>query len=77
VHSLPPTAWWTWLFFRWHAGAAASVEVLVLLALVALTLRSFWRARSLAGWLMLPYLAWVGFASALTVAIWRLNPAVL
>ena len=74
---LGANALWSWLFFRWHAGAAASVEVLVLLALVALTLRSFWRAHALAGWLMLPYLAWVGFASALTVAIWRLNPAVL
>jgi benzodiazapine receptor len=68
---------WTWLFFHWHNGAAAFAEVLVLLAAVALTARSFWRIRPLAGTLMLPYLAWVGFASALTFAMWRLNPGVL
>jgi translocator protein len=68
---------WTWLFFHWHNGAAALAEVLLLLALVALTARAFWQARPLAGALMLPYLLWVGFASALTLALWRLNPGVL
>ena len=68
---------WTWLFFHWHNGAVALAEVVLLLAMVALTTRSFWRARPLAGALMLPYLAWVSFASALTFAMWRLNPGVL
>ena len=70
-------ALWSWLFFRWHLGALASVEVLVLLMFVGLTARAFWRARELAGYLLLPYLAWVAFASALTFAMWRLNPGVL
>jgi tryptophan-rich sensory protein len=70
-------ALWTWLFFHWHNGALAFAEVLLLFVLVALTLLSFWRVRPLCGWLMLPYLAWVGFASALTFAMWRLNPGVL
>lgn len=70
-------ALWTWLFFHWHSGAAAFAEVLVLLAAVALTARSFWQVRPLAGWLMLPYGAWVAFASALTFAMWRLNPGAL
>ena len=68
---------WTWLFFHWHTGAWAFAEVLLLLLFVALTARSFWRARALCGWLMLPYLAWASFASALTLAMWRLNPGVL
>jgi translocator protein len=70
-------ALWTWLFFHWHLGAVAFAEVLLLFALVALTLRGFGRVQALSGWLMLPYLLWVGFASALTLAMWRLNPGVL
>lgn len=70
-------ALWTWLFFRWHLGAAAMIEVLALWVAVALTLRSFGQVRPLAGWLLAPYLAWVSFASALTLAMWRLNPGVL
>ncbi len=70
-------ALWTWLFFHWHLGALSFAEVLLLFTLVALTLRAFWRVRPLCGWLMLPYLAWVGFASALTLAMLRLNPGVL
>ena len=70
-------ALWTWLFFHWHSGALALAEVLLLLVVVAATARAFGRARPLAGWLMLPYLTWVAFASVLTFAMWRLNPGVL
>jgi tryptophan-rich sensory protein len=70
-------ALWTWLFFRWHQGALAAAEVLMLLLAIVLTARAFWRARPLAGWLLVPYLVWVTFASALTVAVWRLNPTML
>lgn len=70
-------AMWTWLFFHWHLGAAAFVEVLILLALVALTARAFHRVKPLAGWLMVPYVVWVGFASLLTYSVWQGNPGVL
>lgn len=68
---------WSWLFFRWQLGAAAFADVLVLLVLVALMARTFYRVQPLAGWLMLPYLAWVAFASALTYSVWQGNPGVL
>jgi tryptophan-rich sensory protein len=45
--------------------------------LVATTMVAFWRIRPLAGILLLPYLLWVGFATALTFAVWRLNPGLL
>ncbi len=77
VVQLGANALWTWLFFAWHRGAFASGEVLILCALVLCTLVAFWRVRPLAGVLMIPYLAWVGFASALTYAVWKSNPAVL
>jgi len=68
---------WSWLFFGWRQGAMAAGEVLLLLALVAITTAVFWRVRRLAGVLLLPYLAWVSFASALTWAIWQRNPGLL
>ncbi len=70
-------ALWTWLFFRWRLGWAAFVEILALWTLLLLTVWTFWRVRRLAGGLLLPYLAWVTFAAALTYVVWRQNPGVL
>lgn len=70
-------ALWTWLFFAWHLGALAFAEILVLWVLIVATLVSFWRVRPLAGALLIPYLLWVSFASALTYSVWQLNPLVL
>ena len=77
VVQLLANALWTWLFFRWHLGAAAFAEIAVLWLLIAATLLAFWRLHRLAALMLVPYLAWVTFASALTLSIWRLNPAVL
>jgi translocator protein len=74
---LVANALWTWIFFHWHLGAWALVEILLLLVLVAFTTHSFWRVRPLWGGMLLPYLLWVAFASALTWSLWRLNPGVL
>jgi benzodiazapine receptor len=70
-------ALWSWLFFAWRHGAYAFAEVLVLLVLIAATTAVFWRIRRLAALLMLPYLAWVCLASALTWSVWRNNPLLL
>jgi len=37
------------------------------------TIVAFWRSSRGAAILLVPYLAWVGFAAALNHAIWRLN----
>jgi tryptophan-rich sensory protein len=63
--------------FAWHRGALAAAEVLILLALIVLTVRAFWSCSRLAAVLLAPYLLWVGFASALTWAVWRANPGLL
>ena len=70
-------ALWTWLFFAWHRGALAFADILLLWALIVATLISFWRVRPLAGALLVPYLLWVSFASALNFYVWQLNPQVL
>ena len=64
---------WSWLFFGLRNPGVAAIEIVVLWISIALTLLVFRRAVPLAGWLMAPYLAWVTFAAALNVAIWRLN----
>jgi tryptophan-rich sensory protein len=61
----------------WHLGALSLAEILVLWLLIAATIFAFWRLQRLAALLLLPYLAWVSFASALTFSLWRLNPTVL
>jgi len=53
------------------------VEVLLLLALIVATVQSFRQSSQLAAALLLPYLAWVAFASALTWSVWRRNPGLL
>jgi benzodiazapine receptor len=77
IVQLCANALWSWLFFAWQRGALAFAEVLLLLGLVIATVVAFRRISPLAAALLYPYLAWVAFASALTFAVWRLNPAVL
>lgn len=63
--------------FRFHLLGWALLELIVLWLAITLTTRVFFRRSPTAGWLMLPYLAWVTFAGALNFAIWRLNTAEL
>ena len=77
IAQLMANALWSWLFFSWHKGALAFYEILILWVLLLCTVAAFWRARTLAGALLLPYLAWMTFATALCFAIWRLNPVAL
>ncbi len=66
---------WTPVFFGAQETGWALVIITLLWLAILLTLISFWRARRSAGWLLLPYLLWVTFASSLNFMIWRLNPA--
>ncbi len=43
-------------------------------ASVAMTLYAFWKVDLLASLLLLPYMAWLTLATALTAAIWKANP---
>jgi len=77
VAQLAANALWTWIFFAWHHGALALGEIGVLWILIAGTIAAFWRLHKLAALLLVPYLAWVSFATALTFSLWRLNPTAL
>ena len=64
---------WTPLFFGARAIGPALAEIVATWVAVLATTVAFARQRSLAGALLLPYLAWVSFATALTASIWRRN----
>ncbi|WP_447895388.1 TspO/MBR family protein [Vreelandella sp. GE22] len=70
-------ALWTWLYFVWQLGMIAFIGVVALWVLILITLVKFWRLQPLAGVLLVPYLAWVGLACALTWSTWQLNPQIL
>lgn len=74
---LAANALWSWAFFAWHQGGFAFVVILLLWALVLATLISFWRIKTIAGVLLIPYLAWISFAAVLNFSVWQLNPSLL
>lgn len=74
---LVANALWSWLFFAWQLGGIAFVEVSLLWLLIACTIGAFWRIRPIAGLLLVPYLLWVTFASALNWVLWQANSGLL
>jgi tryptophan-rich sensory protein len=74
---LGANALWSWVFFVWQSGALALANILVLDALVVATILAFRRIHPLAAGLLLPYLAWIAFATALTWSSWQRNPGLL
>jgi tryptophan-rich sensory protein len=64
---------WSPIFFSAHQiGLALLVIVLLLVAILAL-IAVGWRQHRLASWLLVPYAAWVAFASVLNAEIFMLN----
>ncbi|MCL8027497.1 TspO/MBR family protein [Nocardioides bruguierae] len=66
-------ACWTPLFFAGGLYGWALVEIVVLLGTLAVTVGLAWQRERAAGVLLVPYLAWVAFATCLNAAIWWLN----
>ncbi len=66
---------WTPIFFGAHAMGWALFEISIMWIAILLTLLSFLRVQKTAGLLLVPYLAWVSFATFLNFTLWRLNPS--
>jgi tryptophan-rich sensory protein len=64
---------WSFLFFKAQSPGWAFAEIVVLWLALLLTVILFFRESRWAGWLMMPYLAWVSFAAVLNASIWILN----
>ena len=79
---LPLTLWgvqlvlnaaWSWLFFGLQLPGLALLDIALLLVVLVATTMAFFRVRTAAGALMVPYVAWVAFAAYLNAGFWWLN----
>ncbi len=73
VVQLVLNAGWSIVFFGLESPNWAIAEIVVLWVAIVWTIATFWRIHRVAAVLLLPYLGWVSFAAALTVAIATMN----
>ncbi len=64
---------WTGIFFGLRQPGWALVEILVLIATIVAWIAVTWKPARGASLLLLPYAAWVGFATAITAGVVVLN----
>ena len=64
---------WSILFFGMHAPGWALAEIILLWMAIGTATLLFWRVDPTAGLLLLPYWAWVSFATVLNASLWWLN----
>jgi len=74
VFQLLLNALWSIVFFGLKNPLAGLVVILALLTMIMLTIKWFRVISKPAALLLVPYLLWVAFASALNYKIWELNP---
>ncbi len=66
-------ALWSYLFFGLQNPLLALIEIVLLWLMIFETFNQFKKINSTAAKLLIPYLAWVSFASLLNFSIWWLN----
>jgi tryptophan-rich sensory protein len=66
---------WTPLFFGLHRPDLGFVDIVLVWLSIVVTIVLFYPINAGAALLLVPYLAWVTFATALNFAVWRLNSA--
>lgn len=64
---------WSILFFGLQNPSLAFIEIVILLVFILITIILFWRISRLAALLLVPYIAWVFFATVLNFSIMQLN----
>lgn len=64
---------WSFVFFGARLIGPALAVIAALLAAILANVFLFWRIDRAAGALLVPYAAWVSFATVLNAALWRLN----
>lgn len=64
---------WSILFFGMKNPLLALIEIVILWLMIYETYLKFRLVDKIAGYLLIPYLIWVGFATVLNASIWWLN----
>lgn len=64
---------WSWIFFGAESIRGGLAVILALDALVIWTIYAAWQTDRIAAALLLPYILWIGYATALNAGIVRLN----
>ena len=64
---------WSPLFFGLHRPDLAFIDIVLVWVSIIATIVLFYPIHVVAALLLVPYLAWVTFATALNFAVWRLN----
>jgi tryptophan-rich sensory protein len=65
---------WSPIFFAGHDITLAKYVIIAMIVIAAAAALLFYRLRPVAGLLMVPYLCWLMFATALNTSIEALNP---
>jgi translocator protein len=73
IIQLALNALWSYLFFGVHNPLLALIEIIVLWLMIVETYTQFKKIDKIAGMLLIPYIAWVSFATILNASIWWLN----
>ena len=64
---------WSYLFFGLHRPSLSLFEIIILWIFILMTIKSFYKVDKVAGYLLIPYIAWVSFAAFLNYSIVILN----
>jgi len=64
---------WSYMFFGWHLLLGSTIEIIVLWVMICVTMYLFYKIKPVAAYLLIPYILWVTFATALTATIWLIN----
>lgn len=64
---------WPIFFFRMGSYLFSLIWLIALWILILITILRFFRIKTVAGWLLAPYLLWTTFAAYLNLGVWLLN----
>lgn len=64
---------WSRIFFYMQEPGWAFFQIILLMAAIVITTILFFKRKTIAGWLMVPYVLWAAYAATINGAIWIMN----